>query len=165
MKIVEFILTHRTWKSHCLRVNICTPDQVEQYKKIKIAHIESNALGKSEHILRHAIKNIAPEWFGDGTRVCLNRNVKCEKHRDGNVGLSWILWLGDFTGGALCFETGSRIEEKYKWHHINGQIPHWNEPHVGTKYAIIIYMSPGTTKSSRITSSSRNRKTTEADVI
>ena len=56
-------------------------------------------------------------------------------------GHSWILWLGDFQGGALVFEDGSRIEEKYKWHKIDGQIPHWNEPHEGTKYSIIVYKS------------------------
>lgn len=158
MDIVEFLLTHRTWRTYCLRVNICTPDQIEHYKRIKIAHVESNALGKSERLLRRAINDIAPEWFGDDTKVCLNRNVKCEKHKDGNVGHSWILWLGDFTGGALCFDDGTRIEEKYKWHQINGQIPHWNEPHEGTKYAIILYTSPGRTKSNQITSCSRARK-------
>jgi hypothetical protein len=52
-----------------------------------------------------------------------------------------VLFLGDFTGGALLFEDGTRLEEKYKWHKINGNIPHWNEPHEGTKYSIILYRS------------------------
>ena len=33
----------------------------------------------------------------------------------------------------------TRLDEKYKWHKINGRIPHWNEPHEGTKYAIVLY--------------------------
>ena len=37
------------------------------------------------------------------------------------------------------FEDGTRLDEKYKWHKINGRIPHWNEPHEGTKYAIVLY--------------------------
>jgi hypothetical protein len=49
------------------------------------------------------------------------------------------LWLGDFVGGALLFEDGTKHEEKYKWHKINGRIPHWNEPHEGNKYAIVLY--------------------------
>ena len=50
-----------------------------------------------------------------------------------------MLWLGDFSGGALLFEDGTRLDEKYKWHKIDGRIPHWNEPHEGTKYAIVLY--------------------------
>ena len=42
------------------------------------------------------------------------------------------------------FEDGTRIEEKYKWHQIEGRTYHWNEPHEGTKYAIILYKSSGT---------------------
>jgi len=76
--------------------------------------------------------------------------VQCERHRDGNDGLSWIIWLGDFTGGALVFDDGTRIEEKYKWHQIDGRQYHWNEPHEGTKYAIIVYRSSKRSKSSRL---------------
>ena len=83
---------------------------------------------------------------GDDTRICINRNVQCERHKDGNKGHSYILWLGDFTGGALLFDDGTRIEQKYQWHKINGQIHHWNEPHEGTKYSIIIYKGNGQKK-------------------
>ena len=61
----------------------------------------------------------------------------------GNKGHSYVLWLGDFTGGALLFDDGTRLEEKYKWHKIDGQIHHWNEPHEGTKYSIILYRGNG----------------------
>ena len=67
--------------------------------------------------------------------------MQCERHKDGNDGLSWIIWLGDFTGGALVFDDGTRIEEKYKWHQIDGRQYHWNEPLEGTKYAILVYRS------------------------
>jgi hypothetical protein len=65
------------------------------------------------------------------------------RHTDGNKEHSYILWLGDFTGGALLFDDGTRLEEKYKWHKINGQVHHWNEPHEGTKYGIVLYRSRG----------------------
>ena len=67
--------------------------------------------------------------------------MRCERHRDGNDGVSWIVWLGDCTGGARVFGDGRGVEEKYTWHAIDGQIPHWNEPREGTKYSISIYQS------------------------
>ena len=57
-----------------------------------------------------------------------------------------FLWLGNFTGGALLFDDGARIEETYKWHKINGQIHHWNEPHEGSTSSIIIYKGNGQKK-------------------
>ena len=59
-----------------------------------------------------SIEAIAPEWWGDETRICINRNVQCKRHKDGNKGHSYILWLGDLAGGALLFDDGTRIEEK-----------------------------------------------------
>ena len=141
MNIVEFLMARRPWEKKCLRSNIVLKEDIVMWGKVKLASVESNALRGHEHLLRDAIKDICPEWWEGETKVCLNRNVKCEKHRDGNKGHSYILWLGDFTGGALVFEDGSRIEEKYKWHKIDGQIPHWNEAHEGTKYSIIVYRS------------------------
>ena len=142
MEIVEFLMARRNWRNMCLRANIVPKEKIEMWKKTKLALVESNALGKSERLLREAIQLTAPEWWGDETKFALNRNVQCEKHRDsGNRDHSYVLFLGDFTGGALLFEDGTRIEEKYKWHKIDGSIPHWNEPHEGTKYSIILYRS------------------------
>ena len=37
--------------------------------------------------------------------------------------------MGDFTGSALLFEDGLRLEEPYKWHRIRAnEVRHWNEP-------------------------------------
>ena len=72
--------------------------------------------------------------------------------------------MGDFTGGALVFDDGTRIEEKYTWHHIDGRVYHWNEPHEGTKYSIIIYKSSKKSKSMRMVEKKRwlRANTTEA---
>jgi len=165
MDIVEFLMARRKWRNLCLRTNIVSPDKIEIYKKTKLAHVESNALGKSEHLLREAIQLTAPEWWGDETKFCLNRNVKCEKHRDhGNKAHSYVLFLGDFTGGALVFEDGTRLEEKYKWHKMVGSIPHWNEPHEGTKYSIILYRSkPYIAKTHRINKRIAERKQADTE--
>ena len=146
----------------CLRANIVTPDKIQMWKSVKLALTESNSPIKgSRHDkeLVEAIQEIAPEWW-ENTRVCLNRNVKCQKHVDGNKNHSYILWLGNFTGGALVFDDGTRIEgtEKYKFHKINGQIPHWNEDHEGTKYSIIIYQGNTEKKKTNNINQRKNEK-------
>ena len=64
--------------------------------------------------LLQAIEATAPEWWGEGTRMSINRNVQRECRQDGNTGRSDVLWQGDFTGGALLFDDGAKLEEKYK---------------------------------------------------
>ena len=62
-------------------------------KNCKVALCESNTLRikeKKETHMRDVIESVAPEWRGDDTKTIINRNVKCERHRDGNDGLSWI---------------------------------------------------------------------------
>ena len=103
METVLFLLKRRSWQQTCLRANIAPPEKIKLWKTVKVAHVESNLCGTKttlDRLLRDAIEEIAPEWWGDETNIILNRNVTCEKHRDGNEGHSWILWLGDFTGGG-----------------------------------------------------------------
>ena len=134
------MLTRRKWAKNCLRANIAKPDQITYRGKVKIAELQSEILPTRETELRELIKDIAPEWDEDETQILLNKNVTCKKHIDGNnAGHSYILWVGNFVGGALVFEDGVRLEEKNKWHKIYGQIPHWNETHEGDKYSIILF--------------------------
>ena len=160
MDLVEQLMDTRRWEKRCLRYSIAKPEEVEWCKKTKVAHVESNVPRKgSRHdkALTAAIREIAPEWWDDSTRLCLNRNVQCQRHKDGNKEHSYILWLGDFTGGALVFDDGTRIEEKYKWHRIHGQTHHWNEPHESTKYSIIIYRGGDKRKRSELTNERKKR--------
>ena len=144
MDEVKRLLEKRRWAKTCLRVNIAAPEEIEVRGKVKVAHLRSNILRKDkEPELCEAIKGIAPEWWGDETRVTLNKDVVCQKHRDGNEGYSWMLWLGDYTqGGELHFEDGVVIKDKGVWHKFQGQVAHWNTPHEGgTKYSVILYRS------------------------
>jgi hypothetical protein len=152
MDLVEELMATRRWRNVCLRSNIVPQEKIEMWKKVKLALVESNSPNKSLHDKRlvSAIRDIAPQWWDNETRICLNRNVQCKKHTDGNTGFSYILFLGDFEGGELLFEDGTQISEKNTWHRINGQIPHWNNPHTGTKYSIIIYQSVNKTKKTNI---------------
>ena len=136
------LLSKRKWQKHCLRVNVAQPEDIEVIGSIKIAKICSNLLRKREKEpeLYDAIKAIAPEWWGDETQITLKKDLVCKRHKDhGNKEHSWILWLGDFTGGALIFDDGTRVEGKDVWHKIDGHIHHWNEPHEGSKYSIVLY--------------------------
>ena len=142
MDIVEELLKNRKWCKRCLRANVAQPEDIVTYGKIKVAMIFSNVLNnrEKEPELYDAIKAIAPEWWGDDTQITLNKNLVCKRHRDScNKEHSWILWLGDFTGGALHFDDGKIVEGPREWHKINGHIHHWNLPHVGNKYSIVIY--------------------------
>ena len=98
---------------------------------------------QKEPELFDAIQAIAPEWWGEDTRIVLNKDLVAKRHKDGNKGHSWCLWLGDFqTGGGLNFDDGSKIEGKYQWFKIDGQMHHWNDPHEGgTTYSIVLFRS------------------------
>ena len=157
MDLLEELLSKRYWNKHCLRANIVPPEKIQLSGTFKLAMCETKTPRKQETKLIELISSIAPEW-GPDSSITLNRNVQCERHKDGNDGQSWILWLGDFTGGALVFDDGTRIEEKYKWHQIDGRQYHWNEPHEGTKYAIIVYTSTKIKKGERMTAARYRRK-------
>ena len=143
MDKVEELLRSRKWANDCLRVNIAQPDQIVTRGtsgKFKVAKVRSNLLRENEQELREAIKVIAPEWWDDETQVILNHNVQCKRHKDSsNMEHSWIIFMGDFTGGALCCDDGARFEEQYKWHKFDGHVYHWNEPHEGEKFSIVLY--------------------------
>ena len=105
MDKVEELLRSRKWAKDCLRVNIAQPDQIitcGKEGKMKIALVKSNLLRKDEHELREAIRFIAPERCDEETQVILNHNVQCERHKGSNKEHPWIIFLGEFAGGALC---------------------------------------------------------------
>ena len=129
-KLLE-LMSKRKWVKHCLRLNVAQPEDIKMSGSIKAAKIYSNVLNKREKEpeLYDAIKEVAPEWRGDETQITLNKDLVCKRHRDhGNKEHSYILWLGDFTGGALNFDDGTKVEGKEAWHKINGHIHHWNDP-------------------------------------
>ena len=92
MDMLEELLAKRYWQKHCLRTNIVSDDYIRIDGTFKIALCESNTPTKRETKLIELISSLAPEW-GLDSRITLNRNVQCERHRDGNDGQSWILWL------------------------------------------------------------------------
>ena len=72
------------------------------------------------------------------------------------------MWLGDYTGGALHFDDGAKVEGKREWHKIDGHIHHWNDPHEGIKYAIVLYRGTRQQKSSRLVEAMRAKRLRES---
>ena len=110
MDVLEDLMSKRKWKKQCLRANVAQPEDIVTYGTVKVAKIYSNVLNKREKEpeLYDAIKDIAPEWWGEDTQITLNKDPRCKRHRDhGNKEHSWILWLGDYTGGDLHFDDGA----------------------------------------------------------
>ena len=117
-KLTE-LLANRKWRKRCLRTNIAAPEDIQVSGKVRVALVASNNVRKDkEPVLYEAIREAAPEWWDD-VKITVNKDVVAQRHRDGNAGHSWLLWLGDFTG----------------------------DPHVGTKYSIILYRSDREPKS------------------
>ena len=159
-KVLE-LMSKRKWQKHCLRVNVAQPEDIKITGSVKVAKIYSNVLNNrdKEPELYDAIKDVSPEWWGDDIQITLNKDLVCKRHRDhANKEHSWILWLGDFTGGALNFDDGTKVEGKGVWHKISGHIHHWNDPHEGSKYSIVLYRRTRTTKSNRLADAGRARR-------
>ena len=164
MDTVESLLRARKWQDTCLRPNIAAPGDILIRGRVKVARVRSNVVRRDrEPALYEAIKDIAPEWWGDETRVTVNQDVVCQRHRDGNTGHSWMLWLGDYTqGGQLHFDDGTVIDGKRLWHRFDGQQHHWNTPHEGgVKYSVILYRSSRPSKSETMLRSRKLREVPE----
>ena len=74
--------------------------------------------------------------------ITVNRNVECKPHRDKyNRGKSYLLFLGDFTGGELCLEDGRVFSETKKiFTFDNKKVIHWNNPILsGVKFSMIFF--------------------------
>ena len=68
----------------------------------------------------------------------------------------------DLVPDPLSFDDGAKIEGKGVWHKINGHIHHWNDPHEGSKYSIVLYRRTRTTKSNRLVDAMRAKRAAAA---
>jgi hypothetical protein len=73
------------------------------------------------------------------TTIQVNKNFASEPHFDkNNVGPSYILGLGDYTGGQLMIE-GKSYDIKNNWKKFDGTKGHWVEPFEGTRYSLVFF--------------------------
>lgn len=78
--------------------------------------------------------------------IQFNKNNRTAKHKDGNnVGVSYILGLGDYTGGELIVydEDGKnpkRVDIKNRFYKFDGsKLPHETAPFKGDRYTLVFY--------------------------
>jgi hypothetical protein len=87
-------------------------------------------------LLKQYGSTIPVEW--DAVQV--NINCICGKHKDeGNIGDSYLISGGDYTGGELVVE-GTRYNCRYNPLIFNGsEKEHWNEPFEGNKWTLVFF--------------------------
>ena len=77
--------------------------------------------------------------------VQVNQNATAGPHKDkNNVGLSYILSIGDYVGGDLVIQSPEGVETSHALLGtpgliFDGSCTHWNTPHTRTKYSLIFY--------------------------
>lgn len=87
--------------------------------------------------IRKLIKISQPDF--KYTTIQLNKNIKSPPHIDkNNVGPSYIIGLGNYTGGELSIE-GKKHDIKNKWLYFDGTKGHWTECFEGTRYSLVFF--------------------------
>ena len=89
--------------------------------------------------MRVLIQTYDPAFQYDS--ITVNKNVVCKRHTDSsNKAKSYILFLGDYTGGELLNDDGEVFATPGVFYRFDGSVPHWNKPiGSGTKYTIIYF--------------------------
>lgn len=73
------------------------------------------------------------------TTIQVNKNVLSKPHVDkNNVGESYIVALGDYTGGELVIE-GKEHNIKHRFKKFDGTKGHWVTPFKGTRYSLVFF--------------------------
>jgi hypothetical protein len=139
------LLQVRKWRINDQRTNVAPPERrvLVRSRRGKEAvradlPLFSEGLGEGE-VFEACLAALPPGLTFDF--VTINRNLCTYRHQDaGNAGLSMILFLGRFEGGALVLEDGRRFEAPGVLRAFDGHMPHWNEPITGgTKYSVVYY--------------------------
>jgi hypothetical protein len=89
--------------------------------------------------LKQLMINYDPDF--EFTTITLNKNFKCEPHKDSkNIGISYIIGIGDYVGGELNVEN-EKIDIKNKFYKFNGSekthfVESWSG---GDRYTLVFY--------------------------
>lgn len=88
--------------------------------------------------LTRMVKIVDPDFTF--TSIIINKNVVCSKHKDkNNTGLSYIIGLGNYTGGETVVE-GEMWDIRNKFLKFDGtNREHWSLPFEGTRYSCVYY--------------------------
>lgn len=94
---------------------------------------------RPSYIEQKIIDNIKQCTDFDFNQVTLNYNHQMKAHKHKNQGISQAILLGEFSGGALSVEDGTKFCSVNEWFTFDGTKNHWVEPFEGERYSIIIY--------------------------
>jgi hypothetical protein len=82
------------------------------------------------------------KWYDPSfeyTTIQVNKNVVSKPHVDkNNVGPSYVIALGDFTGGNLVVE-GKEHNIHNRFLKFDGTKGHWITPFNGTRYSLVFF--------------------------
>ena len=156
-ELKHLVTARHPWRRNCLRTNLAlTPDDVVggSFRRLRTG-IFSNGVREGQSEVSDRMLAIVREMLPHAAvnSLQLNRNVQCGKHKDAknSSSVSYVLCFGEFSGGALCFESGhpagERFEVRDAWHGpLNSRdFFHWNEPiqpagdKEPLKYSIVAY--------------------------
>lgn len=88
-------------------------------------------------LIRKLIREEVPDF--KYTTIQVNKNVVSPPHVDkNNVGPSYIIGLGDYSGGKLVI-TGKSYNIKHKWKSFDGRKGHWVETFRGDRYSLVFF--------------------------
>ena len=123
------------WKGTHKRVNVAGKQAARDVHGFLVKKLLSDVLRSGP--IFDFMKSRFPDI--DFTRVTVNKNLKSAPHRDKNSGSSWVLILGDFTGGALVLAPNTRCTTRGKLFEIKQGRLHWVESFRGTLYSVVLY--------------------------
>jgi hypothetical protein len=112
----------------------------------KVCKVDSKWNKKYPELLKAAkqlLKQHDPKYRFEA--VTINKNQKAHSHTDvNNVGHSYIIGLGDYTGGELVFTDKDSPyygthNIKNKWLKFVGDTPHHVRPFKGERYTLVYY--------------------------
>jgi len=88
-------------------------------------------------LLQELIRSFKPDF--QYTTIQVNKNTQCKPHIDtNNVGDSYIIALGNFTGGDLVIES-KKFNIRNRFKRFDGHLAHWVEPFEGDRYSLVFF--------------------------
>lgn len=76
------------------------------------------------------------------TSIQVNKNYASKRHVDANnTGDSYIIGLGDYSGGALRVDGAGELDVRHSWHKFDGNVPHCTTAvgGAGERYSLIYF--------------------------
>lgn len=113
-------------------------------KKGEVLKAVMSVESKKNSFLDLLLSELADYYKIKYTTVQVNKNYTTLPHKDianDEDSPSYLISLGVYDGGLLCFEDGTKVDANGRMISFYGsKLVHWNEPHSGgNKYSLVFY--------------------------